>query len=112
MLRDKPHGFSAKMIPDDALARLAAFISRGQHDANAYIDPETKAVKGSAERGRVMFQAVCAACHGFDGKSINFKSEEKPEFVGTVTAGNPWEGLHKVVNGQPGAPMPVMRGFS
>jgi thiosulfate dehydrogenase len=43
---------------------------------------------------------------------LNFGSKENPEFVGTVAADNPWEGLHKVVNGQPGEPMPVMRGFS
>ncbi|MBT5415269.1 MAG: hypothetical protein HOK81_11770, partial [Rhodospirillaceae bacterium] len=45
----------------------------------------------------------------FDGKSLNFKTEEKPEYLGTIAAGNPWEAMHKARNGQPAIPMPLMR---
>ncbi|MBT5415227.1 MAG: hypothetical protein HOK81_11560, partial [Rhodospirillaceae bacterium] len=70
-VRGAPHGFTPEMIPDDALGRLALFLSKGQHDADAYIDRETKKMKGgNVDRGRALYQAVCAACHGFDGKSL------------------------------------------
>ena len=50
---------------------------------------------------------TCAACHGVDGKKINFGDRDDPEYLGTVAAGNPWEFFHKVSFGQPGAPMPA-----
>ena len=51
------------------------------------------------------FQNVCAVCHGFDGKTINFGDQDEPEFVGTIAADNPWEFLHKARFGQPGVGM-------
>lgn len=111
LLRAQPHGFTAKQIPDDALGRLALFISKGQHDTTAYIDAATKKAKGNIEHGRKLYQAVCAACHGFDGKLLNFGDAKSPEFIGTVAADNPWETLHKIRNGQPGAMMPAWRVF-
>lgn len=111
LLREKPHGFTDKQIPDEELQRLALFISKGQHDAAAYIDPVTKKVKGDVDRGHKLYQGVCAACHGFDGKALNFGDDKEPEFVGTVAADNPWETLHKIRNGQPGVPMPAWRIF-
>ncbi|MDP2935449.1 MAG: hypothetical protein Q8O86_03045, partial [Dehalococcoidia bacterium] len=33
-------------------------------------------------------------------------TEAEPEFVGTIAVDNPWELLHKVRSGQPGAAMP------
>lgn len=111
LLRAKPHGYTEKQIPNDELQRLALFISKGQYEASTYIDPATKKVKGNADRGKKLFQGICAACHGFDGKALNFGDEKNPEFVGTIAVDNPWEGLHKVVNGEPGAPMPAWRVF-
>jgi thiosulfate dehydrogenase len=111
LLRDKQHGYTAEQIPDDELQRLAAFISKGQHDASAYIDAASKKAKGDVENGHKLFQGVCAACHGFDGKSLNFGDDKEPEYVGTVAADNPWETLHKIRNGQPGTPMPALRVF-
>ena len=111
LLRAKPHNYSAEQIPDEALQRLALFVSKGQHDVEPYIDRATKKAKGDIERGHRLYQAVCAACHGFDGKALNFGSNEEPEFLGTLAADNPWEALHKVRNGQPGIPMPFWRVF-
>jgi thiosulfate dehydrogenase len=53
-----------------------------------------------------MFDGTCASCHGVDGKKINFHDADDPEYLGTVASGNPWEFFHKVLFGQPGAPMP------
>jgi thiosulfate dehydrogenase len=37
---------------------------------------------------------------------MNFGDAEEPEYVGTIASDNPWEFMHKVRVGQPGAPMP------
>ena len=63
---------------------------------------------GSPTRGARFYQTVCANCHGFDGKLLNFGEEDNPEFIGTVAQANPWETLHKVRYGQPVQPMPAL----
>jgi thiosulfate dehydrogenase len=112
IVRNSTHGFTEKMIPDQALERLALFITRGQHETDWYIEFDTNRARGDATKGEGFFQNICAACHGFDGRAINFKTEDNPEFIGTVATQNPWETLHKTRNGQPGVPMPAMRVLS
>lgn len=104
-IRGGSHGFTKEMIPDDQLGYLAAFISRGLEDIGKYIDTETGDVKGDPKKGMALFQTTCAACHGFDGRALNFGDEKEPEFVGTVANDNPWEALNKIRNGQPGVEM-------
>ena len=109
ILRDDTHGYTREMIPESAMKRLALFVTRGQHDVDRFIDGETKKARGDAARGERFFQNMCSPCHGFDGKAINFRGADAPEYVGTVAQANPWETLHKIRNGQPGAPMPALR---
>ena len=106
IIRNKTHGYSEAMIPEIALDNLAIFISRGQIEMAQYIDYNTKAALGDPENGARFYQSICAICHGFNGKNINFKpAGEVPEYIGTVASDNPWETLHKTRNGQPGVPM-------
>ncbi len=109
ILRDETHGYTKELLPDKAVDALALFVSRGQVDMDLYIDRATRKARGEAARGARFFQTVCAVCHGFDGKTINFKDEKKPEYIGTVAHENPWETLHKTANGQPGVPMVSLR---
>ncbi len=110
VIRNKTHGYSKAMISDDGLNKLALFISRGQLNMSKYIDIKSKKVKGNAQRGAQFFQTICAVCHGYDGKMINFhKAREIPEYIGTVAKNNPWEVLHKIRNGQPNAAMISLR---
>ncbi|MDO8568928.1 MAG: hypothetical protein Q7R57_09500, partial [Dehalococcoidales bacterium] len=44
------------------------------------------------------------ACHGADGKLILFDGKDS---LGFLANDNPWEVLHKIRLGQPGAPMPA-----
>jgi thiosulfate dehydrogenase len=88
---------------------LALFVTRGQHDVERFIVRETHKAHGDEGLGERIFQNVCAACHGFDGMAINFKTAKNPEFIGTVASANPWEALHKIRNGHPGVPMPALR---
>ncbi|HUS55585.1 MAG TPA: c-type cytochrome [Thermohalobaculum sp.] len=105
VLRGDLHGFTPDMLSDSAMRKLATFVSAGQIDDDLYIDRETKKMKGDPATGARYFQTICAVCHGYDGKAINFGDEEEPEFVGTVATDNPWEALHKVRFGQPGVGM-------
>jgi thiosulfate dehydrogenase len=102
---DADHDFSA--MGDDAMADLAAFLQSGLVDLTPLIDAATKSAVGAdAAHGEELF-AACAACHGEDGRVLNFGSEEEPEYVGTIALDNPWEFLHKVRAGQLGAAMPA-----
>ncbi len=93
------------MITHKSMAQLALFVSLGQIDMDRYVDRATNQARGDAKRGAATYQTICAVCHGFDGKTMNFKTPEKPEYIGTIAHENPWEFLHKSRFGQPGVPM-------
>ena len=112
IIMDKTHAFTAEMMPHSAMEKLALFLSQGQLDVNLYIDPTSKTARGNVRRGAQFFQTICAVCHGFDGKTLNFGDEKKPEYVGTVARENPWEALHKIRFGQPGVPMVALNVLS
>ena len=118
LLRAQPHAYTTAMIRDDEMMRLSAFVSRGQIDVDKHIDAATGDAKLTGqspeifqERGRGIFQSTCAACHGFDGRRLNFGTATKPAFVGTEARENPWEVMHKITNGHPGSEMINLRVF-
>jgi thiosulfate dehydrogenase len=105
IFKDKTHRFTEDLMPRAAMEKLALFLSLGQIDMDRYIDRATKKAHGDILRGAQFYQTICANCHGFDGKQINFGDEKNPEYVGTTAQANPWEALHKIRFGQPGFPM-------
>ena len=105
IIMDETHGFTKANMPHNAMEKLALFLSKGQLDTDRYIDRDTKMARGNPRRGAQFFQTICSVCHGFDGRDMNFHTEEEPEFVGTVCGDNPWEALHKIRFGQPGVGM-------
>ena len=72
------------MLPHLAMEQIALFVSRGQIDMDLYVDRETKKSRGDPSQGASYYQTICAVCHGFDGKRMNFGTPEDPEYVGTV----------------------------
>lgn len=108
-ISDETHGYTDAMIPPDDKRRLALFLSQGQDNVTDIISPDG-AVKGDAGRGAPIFQNVCAACHGYDGRTLGL-GRDHDEFVGTIARTNPWEALHKIRNGQPGHNMISLRAF-
>jgi len=112
ILRDRTHQYTEQMIPESAARKVALFVTRGQTDTDTYVDSATKKARGDAARGAPFFQTICAVCHGQDGKELNFGSDKTPEYVGTLARDNPWEGLHKILNGQPGAAMVSLRALN
>lgn len=99
------HGYGDK-LSDENLQDLANFVTKGQVDMDAHVDPATKSVKGGdAARGAAVYNTICAKCHGTDGK----KPDDMPSSLGKYAATNPWELMHKTLNGQPDEQMPAMR---
>jgi thiosulfate dehydrogenase len=105
IIMNETHGYTAQRLSHSAMEKLALFLSRGQLDTERYIDRASKVARGNPRRGAQFYQTICAVCHGFDGKEINFKNADNPEYVGTVASHNPWEALHKIRFGQPGVGM-------
>jgi thiosulfate dehydrogenase len=94
------HDFSA--MGDEAFGSLVTFLQEGLVDQREFVDYEAKApIGGDAAHGQELFDGLCFACHGTDGRQINFGDDEEPEYLGTVASGNPWEFIHKVLYGQP-----------
>ena len=96
------HGY-AGLLADQDLTDLANFVGQGQVDMDQYIDRASKAPKGDAVKGEAYYNTICAKCHGFDGK---LPDDMKPF---GAQMGNPWEVMHKILNGQPGEEMPALR---
>jgi thiosulfate dehydrogenase len=104
LLKDPVHGYGDQLAAED-LHALALFVSQGQIDMDRYIDRASKQPKGDAARGAAYFNTVCAHCHGEDG----LQPKEMVPFGKQM--GNPWEVMHKIMNGQPDEKMPALRAF-
>ena len=103
ILKDDKHGYGDK-LGDVDLQDLALFVSEGQVDMDKYIDRASKSPRnGDAEKGAAYYNTICANCHGRDGKQ---PKDMKP-FAKQM--GNPWEVMHKILNGQPNEDMPALR---
>lgn len=79
LLRTAPHNYTPDMISDEEMLRLAAFVRSGQHDADKYIERKTGKVRGNITRGAGLYQTLCAACHGLDGRALNWGTNEEPD---------------------------------
>lgn len=102
ILSDDAHGYG-DLLNDTDMADLANFVGQGQIDMDMYIDRASKTPKGDAAKGEAYYNTVCAKCHGFDGKL----PEDMKPFGAQM--GNPWEVMHKILNGQPDEQMPALR---
>ncbi len=103
ILRDKTHRYSASVLPKDDALDLANFVKYGQIDITKYVDKKSKQVKGDEKQGKQHYEALCAICHGLEGKD-----EDTPP-LGKLANDNPWEVMHKIINGQPKSAMPALR---
>jgi len=104
ILKGDVHQYADKLSDED-FHDLALFVNQGQVDMDKYIDRSGKTPKGNKARGEAYYNTICAKCHGKDGLS---PKEMKP--LG-AQMGNPWEVMHKILNGQPDSEMPALRAF-
>lgn len=119
VMNDATHQYGDEILPQHAKYRIAMFLSRGLHDAARTIRSNGRAI-GDVAQGKAVYQTVCAACHGFDGRSrkLGVSSDANgggysgpPLFVGTKAVRGPHEVLHKIRNGHPGVIMVSLRAF-
>jgi len=108
VIRGPGHRYTEAMIPDSALEKLALFVSKGQHDVNELFDPDG-AARGVAERATGVYADVCANCHGPQGTAFIYAEEGDEPTLGWVSRHKPYQVLHKIRNGQPGADMLALR---
>ncbi|MBM3565072.1 MAG: hypothetical protein FJX42_03040 [Alphaproteobacteria bacterium] len=105
ILKDSNHGLTEQMLKPQDIENLALFVTKGQVDMDAFIDPKTKKAKGDAAKGAGYYNTICIKCHGADGKL----PKELEESLGKLSRRVPWEVLHKIMNGEPGKEMSAMR---
>lgn len=110
ILMNKVHGYTHQMIPKNDMLHLSFFLSKGQYDITPYVNKDGT-VNGNKERGAAMFQNTCAACHGFDGRALNWGDEKNPSYIGTEAQGNPWEIMAKIRHGHPATEMIAYAAF-
>jgi mono/diheme cytochrome c family protein/rhodanese-related sulfurtransferase len=71
------------------------------------VDVDDRVVEGDSDRGRAVFAARCASCHGERGEGKTAISLNNPIFLATTTPG--FIG-HAIEHGRPGTPMPAFGG--
>ncbi len=98
------HDYS-KLLNADQIAVLVDWIKTDLFDVSKMVKADGKTVDGDIAHGKTIFDATCAQCHGKDGKLLNFKTPDSPEYVGTVAAEEAQVCLHRVAFGVPGFPM-------
>jgi hypothetical protein len=112
IFRDKNHPYTPEMISDEEMKRLVAFVSRGQVDMRKFLSyPGRKVNAGNVERGREIFQTVCAACHGFDGRMLDWGTDGGHNYVATEANDVPDEVMNKILNAHTGVQMINLRAF-
>jgi mono/diheme cytochrome c family protein len=102
--KNPDHDFS-KVLNDAQISTIVHWLKNEMFDLAKWVKPDKITVAGDKEHGRLVFDQICAQCHGDDGKFLNFKTPDAPEYVGTVAAGEPLVCLHRVAFGVPGFPM-------
>lgn len=105
-LGDKNHNYTAVLEPEDIEA-LAQFVARGQIDMTAFIDAKSGKIDGEPARGAVIYQTICAGCHGADGQL----NDNMPP-LGDFARANPHHAMHSMLNGHPGGAMPALRAIA
>ncbi len=104
------HNMGAYGMSDADLWDVIKFALTATIDEDDYINSQGQ-FQGDESFGSDWYYTSCRACHGNDGRNLNFGSAEEPEYVGTVAVANPWEFMHKVRFGHLTSPMPALHLF-
>lgn len=105
VLKNDQHQFDS-VLYEENLKTLALFLTKGQIDMDRYITRSTKKANGDSSTGKKTYQDNCKKCHGSQGNAFNLAHDPSvKEYIGTISNKNPWETLHKIRFGNPGAYM-------
>jgi hypothetical protein len=69
ILRDRNHRYGDKLINRD-IVDILAFIADGRIDMALYFEPDKARSLGDATREVMLYETICANCHGADGHLI------------------------------------------
>jgi mono/diheme cytochrome c family protein/nitrate reductase cytochrome c-type subunit len=106
---DPLHDFS-NLMDETSLRQLAVFLKNGLIDDREFIDPVSlQAIGGDRDNGKNLYETVCAACHGVDGKTLVLRSQGFDEGLGDVASRDPYRFLHRSRFGVAGVVMPIGR---
>lgn len=98
------HAEYKTVLSDEDKNKISLFLSKGIFNMDKKIIAKTKLVKsGNSAKGESYFQTLCAQCHGQTGMEV----KDMPN-LRKLSLKNPWESLHKILNGQPGEEMPAL----
>jgi mono/diheme cytochrome c family protein len=103
VLTDDTHAYGG-LLEDADFADLASFVSQGQVDMSRFVDRESGFARGDGSDHAEYFKTICATCHGSDGAGMTTMPP-----LGRVAHDDPWETLHKILNGHPAGDMPALR---
>ncbi len=105
ILKDDSHRYG-DLLDERDLRDLANFVADGLVDMRDYIDEASGEVKADNTKGAAYFDSICGNCHGSDGQTF----KEIPP-LGRIAIVDPWQSMHKILNGHPGENMPALRAF-
>jgi cytochrome c553 len=110
-IRNPKHPFPADQVSDLTFTLLGVFISEGQHQRDWLFNAEGQAT-GDPVGGQAIFEGACINCHQIDGRRyLNGERGDKSS-LGWVVRNRPFQALHKILNGVPGAEMLSLRFLS
>ncbi|MBC8555013.1 MAG: cytochrome c [Candidatus Marinimicrobia bacterium] len=90
------------VLSDIDVLDLTKFVVDGQIDMYQYMDANGTTT-GNTTAGQALYVTNCSPCHGSDGNTLDFKSDDGVQGVGWLANDNPQESLHKIRWGHPGS---------
>jgi len=105
ILRDEKHGYD-DVFDDVAMRDISNFVAKGLVPMDRVIDRETRRAMSEPVTASAHFSTICVNCHGSDGRMM---ATIPP--LGDAARQDPWQALHKMLNGHPGDDMPALRAF-
>ncbi|MCW8915398.1 MAG: cytochrome c [Magnetovibrio sp.] len=104
-LKEPQHAY-LDVFDDQAMEDIANFVSIGLVPMDRVIDRTTGRAMAKAQPSSPYYSTICVNCHGGDGRMM----ETIPP-LGDAARNDPWQALHKMLNGHPGDDMPALRAF-
>lgn len=105
VLKDERHGYG-DIFDEVAMGDISNFITKGLVPMDRVIDRATGRTLSEPVSSSAHFSTICVNCHGSDGRMM----ETIPP-LGDAARADPWQALHKMLNGHPGDDMPALRAF-
>lgn len=105
VLKEAKHGFG-EIFDERELKDISNFVVKGLVPMDRVVDRSTGRAITEPVSASAYFSTICVNCHGSDGRMM---ATIPP--LGDAARADPWQALHKMLNGHPGDDMPALRAF-